>query len=306
MVADEPGNGYDPLRVEEGTPEAVVINHVLHDPSRDREIPIRVFLPQTREPAPVILVSHGLGGALHDKAYLAPHWTARGYVVVYMQHPGSDEPVWRDVPRSQRAEAVTRAATPEQLMHRIRDVSHVLDFGKTDHDLRGRLDLERVGIAGHSFGAITAQAVGGARLGFLDFREPRIHAALMMSPSAPTVGTPEQAFGQVKIPWMLMTGTRDGSGISGETPESRLLVYPALPPGGKYELVLKDAEHMTFGDRPLGPQRRPRNPNHHRVVLALSTAFWDAELKKDAAARAWLTEGGTAAVLEADDRFRHK
>jgi hypothetical protein len=41
-------------------------------------------------------------------------------------------------------------------------------------------------------------------------------------------------------------------------------------------LVLHNAEHSVFTDRPLPGEREPRNPNHHRVILALSTAFWDA------------------------------
>ena len=57
---------------------------------------------------------------------------------------------------------------------------------------------------------------------------------------------------------------------------SRLAVYPVLPPGGKYELVLDGAEHSAFTDRPLPGDRETRNPNHHRVILALNTAFWDA------------------------------
>lgn len=297
---------YDPLRLEPAEEPVEVVNHTLRDSARERDIPIRVFLTPSSDPAPVILVSHGLGGSLEDGAYLGRHWSARGYVVVYMQHAGSDEPIWRDVPPEARAEAVTRAASPEQLLNRIQDVAFVLNFGKSDHVLRERMDTDRVGIAGHSFGAVTAQAVGGARIGFLNFHDARIKAALMMSPSAPRVGTPEQAFGRVGIPWMLMTGTRDRSGISGETAESRLRVYPALPPGGKYELVLDRAEHNAFGDRPLGARQTPRNPNHHRVVLALSTAFWDAKLMENEAATAWLEGEGPGEVMEEGDRFQHK
>jgi len=33
--------------------------------------------------------------------------------------------------------------------------------------------------------------------------------------------------------------------------------------------------------------RGPRNPNHHRAILAVSTAFWDAYLGDSEPARAW-------------------
>ena len=49
---------------------------------------------------------------------------------------------------------------------------------------------------------------------------------------------------------MLMTGTRDLAVIGKADLESRLAVYPALPPGGKYELVLDRAEHSAFPETP--------------------------------------------------------
>ncbi|MFM8735520.1 MAG: hypothetical protein ACKOC8_10035 [Pirellulales bacterium] len=52
--------------------------------------------------------------------------------------------------------------------------------------------------------------------------------------------------------------------------------------------------------------RGPRNPDHHRAILALSTAFWDAFLRGDAAARTWLDGDGLRAVLDTADRWQHK
>ena len=75
------------------------------------------------------------------------------------------------------------------------------------------------------------------------------------------------------------------------TPESRLLVYPALPPGSKYELVLDKAEHSVFTEGRLPGDKEKRNPNHHRAILAVTTAFWDAYLRDDSEARRWLDQG---------------
>jgi hypothetical protein len=55
-----------------------------------------------------------------------------------------------------------------------------------------------------------------------------------------------------------------------------LAVDPALHGAPKYEVVLFNAEHSIFTDRPLPGDREPRNPNHRRVILSLSTAFGDA------------------------------
>ncbi|MBA4386822.1 MAG: hypothetical protein C0404_02505 [Verrucomicrobia bacterium] len=43
-----------------------------------------------------------------------------------------------------------------------------------------------------------------------------------------------------------------------------------------------------------------------RAILALSTAFWDACLKGDKAAGAWLDDEGPQSVLEKEDRWQKK
>jgi hypothetical protein len=90
------------------------------------------------------------------------------------------------------------------------------------------------------------------------------------------------------------------------TPEKRALVFPALPSGRKYELILHNAEHSAFTERPLPGDKEPRNPNHHRAILALSTAFWDAYLKEDPVAKAWLDSEAPRSVLEELDSWRRK
>jgi hypothetical protein len=99
---------------------------------------------------------------------------------------------------------------------------------------------------------------------------------------------------------------KDVAPIGGATLESRLAVFPALPPGSKYELVLDGAEHSAFTDRALPGDSSPRNPNHHRAILALSTAFWDAFLRGDENARRWLDGDGPRSVLEKADRWQRK
>jgi predicted dienelactone hydrolase len=177
-----------------------------------------------------------------------------------------------------------------------------------DHPLNGRLDMQHVGMSGHSFGAVTTQAVSGQSFarGEAQFTDERIKAAILFSPSAPRRGTPADAFANVRLPWLLMTGTNDSAPIGDQTAESRLKVFPALPRGGKYEVVLDGAEHSAFTDRALPGDRNERNPNHHRAILALSTAFWDAYLKNDVPARTWLDGEGPRSVLEEKDRWQRK
>lgn len=309
-IADS--TGYDPLALSSRVAPRFLDLDVV-DGRRRRDIPVRVYLPQTESPAPVVLFSHGLGGSREGSAYLGTHWAARGYVTVYLQHSGSDTSVWKREPAGQRMAAMRNAANIENFLLRVKDVPAVLDQlerwnAMAGHPLAGRLNLVKVGMSGHSFGALTTQAVSGQRTADANevFTDPRIAAAVIMSPSSPRRGTPRAAFGQISLPWMLMTGTRDLAPIGNADLASRVAVFPALPAGGKYELVLHGAEHSAFTDRALPGDNVPRNPNHHRAVLALSTAFWDGYLLNNASAKAWLNGDGPKSVLQRGDAWRAK
>lgn len=301
---------YNPLVVDQSF-QPTCVDLTVHDSARDRDIPVRVYLPTNAVPEPVILFSHGLGGSRTGSVFLGEHWAARGYVAVFLQHPGSDDSVWKDVPNVGRFKAMQKAASLDNFLLRVKDVPAVLDqlavwnAGKTS-PLAGRMDLSKVGMSGHSFGAVTTEAVSGETLPMTGTKltDPRIKAAVIFSPSTPKRGSAGKAFGDVKIPWMLMTGTKDLSPIGDADMASRLGVYPELHGAPKYEVVLNNAEHSVFTDRALPGDREPRNPNHHRVILALSTAFWDAYLRDDAAAVAWLNGSGPRSVMEPEDQWQ--
>jgi predicted dienelactone hydrolase len=162
-------------------------------------------------------------------------------------------------------------------------------------------------MSGHSFGAITTQVVAGQNSpGRKQTADPRIRAALPMSPSARPAQFADRLFGNVQIPWLLMTGTEDVSPIGDIKVADRLAVFPALPPGDKYELVLDGGEHSAFSERAVGRDQKGSQAQHHRSILAISTAFWEAYLKDDAAARRWLQSDSVKEVLASGDRWQKK
>ncbi len=304
---------YDPLLLPKvGEPKSIELSVV--DSKRNREIPIRVYLPLDSKPLPCVFFSHGLGGSRDGNKFLGDHLASRGYVAVFLQHPGSDDTVWKDTPLRERMKAMQEAASAQNMVARCEDVRDVLDQlevwnKQAGHPLAERLDLEHVGMSGHSFGAVTTQAVSGQSFPLIGKRytDKRIDAAIAYSPGAPQRGSPANAFGSVEIPWLLMTGTKDISPIGGQTMESRLAVYPNLPKSiARYELVLYNAEHSVFSDRSLPGDKEKRNPNHHRAILALSTAFWDAHLGNNQEALNWLTGDDAKKVLEEKDRWQYE
>ena len=245
--------------------------------------------------------------------YLGEHWSARGYVAVFVQHPGSDDSVWKNEPLAERMAAMRRAASGKNFLDRVKDIPAVLNqldvWNKQAGHAVGRPDRPD---AGRHVGTFLRRGDDAGRqrpVGSSDRTDDSpigaFKAAIAFSPSSPRRGDPAKAFGSVSIPWMLMTGTKDTAPIGGQTVESRLAVYPHLPASiDKYELVLHNAEHSAFTDRALPFDREQRNPNHHRAILALSTAFWDAHLRGDAAARAWLHGAGAKSVVQSNDRWQ--
>jgi predicted dienelactone hydrolase len=301
---------YDPLAVSAAA-APTIMDLTVHDAARSRDLPVRVYLPTNAAPVPVVVFSHGLGGNREGSKFLGEHWAARGYVAVFLQHPDSDDSVWKGKSKKDRTTALNQAMSLESFLLRVQDVPAVLNQleiwnADTNHPLAGTMNLKKVGMSGHSFGAVTTEAVSGESLpaGGQHFTDARITAAIAFSPSSPKRGSAAKAFGAVKIPWLLMTGTKNVAPIGNTDLKSRLAVYPNLKGAPKYEVVLDNAEHSVFTDRALPGDRAPRNPNHHRVILALSTAFWDAYLRDDATALSWLNSNQPRSVMEAKDAWQ--
>ncbi len=295
---------YDPLKLPEDF-EAQTLDITLHDEKRKRDIPIRIWLPPEQRPAPVILFSHGLGGSRENNPYLGTHWSARGYVVIFLQHAGSDAEVWKQAPIRERRERLQQAASPTQYLARVQDVSSLLNLLPELEALQGRIDMNRIGMSGHSFGGGTTQGVSGQKKGRFDFSDKRLRAALIMSPSLPKRGNAETMFNQVSIPWFLMTGTKDGSPLDPNMdPATRAELFDYLPDGDHLLLILDAAEHHAFGD---GTRRkRKRIAHHHTAILALSTAFWDTHLSEKEEAKHWLNSEAARTPLHEADVLKRK
>lgn len=297
---------YDPFTISDVKIEKLELS--FHDTKRDRTIPVRIYLPTEKKPAPVILFSHGLGGSKKSCSYLAEHWAQRGYLCAFIQHQGSDESIWKNKSTLNAIVSTMRSASKENFVLRAEDIPAVIDrldqWNKTNsHPLLGRMDMNRLGMGGHSFGALTAQAVSGELVDGYSFTEPRIKAALISSPSSLFGDDPEKRFKNVQIPWFLINGSRDTMWWLGPYLNPHLKVFGMLSGAPKYEVILYNAEHSAIHQKPLPWDRLERNPNHHRSIIALSTAFWDTYLGGNVLARSWLDGDGPRLILEQKDQW---
>ena len=61
-----------------------------------------------------------------------------------------------------------------------------------------------------------------------------------------------------------------------------------MPPGNKYGLAIRDADHYLGGLICRTNRGGPDDPQSVEVVRSVQTAFLDAYIKKDRSARRWL------------------
>lgn len=280
---------------------ATVIDETWTDPERQRTLPLKIRWPDAgvhAAPHPVLLFSHGLGGTREGGAVWGQAWAAAGFVVLHLQHPGSDLAAVRGVTDTFTDQRALRSlAGPAQLLARLRDVTFVLDeIGRRHATAQERwrtVQPTLAGLSGHSFGAHTTLALAGQRYpGFDGVAEPRLASFIAFSPTAPAA--PRWAFERMTRPLLSITGTRDSDVVGVRaTPGRRMAVYDALPPGDKAHLVLQDADHMTFAGQtgraveivPREPVTRELQDAHHALLAAISTDWWRATLLGDALAR---------------------
>ena len=270
-----------------------------HDPTRMRDLPLRLRFPAAPGPWPVVLYSHGLGGSRQGGDAWATAWQAAGLAVIHLQHPGSDT----DVLRSGGLAGLRKAASAQQLLARVADVRFVLDEVTRRHAIPNSpwtsARLNAVGLAGHSFGAQTVQAVAGQRFEApAPLHDARLAAfvALSPNPGRNTLSIAEQ-FGAVERPFLCVTGSLDGDPMGlGTHGARRATVFDGLPAAQRGLLWLDGADHMSFAGNALQRirgtglfQREPvaqeREPRHHAVVAQVTALWWRAQLGASAEIR---------------------
>ncbi len=69
---------------------AKFVDEAWTDAARSRTVPLRVRWPDGPGPWPLLLFSHGLGGSRDGGELWGEAWCEAGFVVIHLQHPGSD------------------------------------------------------------------------------------------------------------------------------------------------------------------------------------------------------------------------
>ncbi len=285
------------------------------DSKRGRDIPIKIFLPNTgTAPFPVVIFSHGLGGSREAAGYLGDYWSKHGYLGVFVQHPGSDSAVWQNSISGGRQgmfQSMKAAANGKNLLDRVADIKFVLDElerrNQSDPSLKAKLDLNKIALAGHSFGAGTTLVIAGQEFGIaakkITTADKRVKAAIYLCP--PVIGGDPQSYANIQVPGMLLTGTEDNSPIGGTKAEDRRIPFDGIKSVHQYLVNFIGADHATFGGRSFRAAK-PGDEKFHEMIDELTTKFLDATLKVDASALRWLDSDAVTKYLGKSARFERK
>ncbi|MGA0608570.1 alpha/beta hydrolase family protein [Phenylobacterium sp. VNQ135] len=260
----------------------------------DRVVPYKAYVPAGAGPFPTIIHSHGLGGSREASTYILEAVARAGFLVVALQHAGSDSGLLAGGGgRAGLVAAGRRGMTAEAAQARYGDTPFAIDqlARGASPDLRGKADLSRLGMSGHSYGALaTLVAVGQRTPGAArSFAEPRIRAAIAYSPNKPRNEAPRAALAKIRTPMLHFTGTEDVTPFDLErSPMERTLPFQAIEGADQFLVVLEGGDHAVFGGRRTGAQMKPTDPAHMRLVTDETIRFWRAYLGGDARAAAEL------------------
>lgn len=359
----------------------------LRETWRAGETSLDVSLVAPAQPGsfPLIVYLPGLGESAAAGILWRQAWAEAGYAVLTIQDTASAEAVWASAQARagdfralarQHFSANSLRARLAQVEAALAELGRRAAAGGTPY---AAADARRMAVAGFDLGAQTAAALAGeqtSRVGRQGMGA-NVRAAILLSPYVePSGRDAAQRFAAMKAPILSVTGTEDADPFGlVTTPARRLAPWQAMPPGGKYLLVLSGGTHSVLaggglaeaggpaappgeaGNRGaaaprtgghgqhlngsprsgalpdlragghggrshggasapatehpaghdgrrenLGP--RPFEPRHIVAVRGVTTAFLDATLKDDAAARHWLAHDaasglGASASLEA-------
>jgi len=201
-------------------------------------------LSEASQTYPLIIMSHGTGGAGMQLMWLGRELAAEGYIIAAIDHHGNTAAESKFDPRGFRMP-----------WERVKDMSAVLNLLLSDPDWGHRIDQNNIGAVGFSLGGYTVTALAGGRLDFGrfkvfcesphkdatceeqseypeagvafdemllknpklaqrmtehkdDYRDPRIRAVVTLAPALAQALTPK-SLSEIDVPYLTIVGEND-------------------------------------------------------------------------------------------------
>ncbi len=248
---------------------------------------------------PVVIISPGLGAHAQATRYLERHLASHGYVVLSPVHAGSD---WTAVFRRTPFGAFSR----KELSIRVAEVLlalELLEKGRLPAHLCRRSSPSQVALVGHSFGALTLQAVAGVPVTDVNGRsvalsDPRFQAFVAMSPygdsfPAQRLGMTAEGYSKIERPILFMSGDQDDLWTLGRGPQAHLRPFEWVKTPHRYHLLIGGTKHSDFSQVMGLIKRRTAT-----MVNSTTVAFLDCYLKGESEAKRYLANDLQVAVAQ--------
>ncbi|MCC3372428.1 dienelactone hydrolase family protein [Cohnella sp. REN36] len=249
---------------------------------------------------PVLIFSHGMLGYRDQNIFQVEELASHGYIVVAVDYAyeaaASVYPDGRVALSKISSSLTSNAQYNEHIPLWTADTTFVLDqvekLNRSDSTglFTGKIDLERIGMIGHSFGgAVTVQMIKN---------DPRVKAALSMDGgiygppvSEKGLGKPFLMMFSDEIYSMVMASYDDVAkkmgGVSREAFEAPRKEYKLKTrntlAGGGLSLMIPGSKHASYSDlslfSPLLGLGGANPRRDHRIVNEFSVAFFDRYLK---------------------------
>ncbi len=239
-------------------------------------IPADMYLPtlagQRQRNLPTVIISHGLGSDRTSYSYLGQHLASHGFLVINVEHPGSNAEQINALLVGQSADVVPN----EEFVDRPRQISQLLNYLEREATQYGSLiNFARVGVVGQSFGGYTALALAGAGIDFevleancppssqslnvslllqcqaeqlaqpekttLSLQDGRVRAAIAINPIT-SVLFGEESMGQVTTPTMIMSS---GADTVAPALQEQLVPFTWLTQPERYLVLMRQGTHFS-------------------------------------------------------------
>ncbi|MDR2641259.1 MAG: hypothetical protein LBC74_00530 [Planctomycetaceae bacterium] len=267
---------------------------VWRDYYRQRDIPVKFFIPAVpvtsnsnnpQQGLPIILFSHGLGGTFDRCAYLSRAWSSFGFIVISVQHPGSDERIWRGKVRFVK-ELRDSYEQNWNCRTRAEDLRFVLDnfvamaaAGKLG---QLRADVNNVGVSGYDIGSLAPLLLSGQMPPDqgVSLRDDRVKAVVAMSPPVRNPGLDNtKVYAGIKIPALFITGTKDNGIIGVTKAHQRRIPFDCMTSENRYLVIFHNGDHQVYAGPLFSISNLFRQDAIYQAVITrVSSYFWLAYL----------------------------
>jgi predicted dienelactone hydrolase len=277
------------------------INETWLDKGRNREIPVKIYLPENAAKPPVLIFSHGLGGTCESYQYIGQFLARHGIVAIHPTHYGIDASLMTgERPFKNLKEA---ADNPENLRNLPEDIHFIMDYIEYK---AMPFDFSRIAVGGHSFGSYTALAVCGqdvSRDGTeIDYGDERVTCAVVISPLA-TRREPAKAYEEIIVPILHITGKKDDSPFGLLEPAERRIPYDNMNHSDQYLVIFDHADHMVFAAQRRGNKFSAEDVKVMELTAQVMLEFFKKYLLKENSA---LDSDELYATLTAHGSFEKK